>query len=156
MKGKKVDAEFVSQFISDCIRQGLDSQVQIVEHAKDLVRSIEGEIKRIEEQKLVRSRLLDVITMLEKPVKADKTTDIQLLSFFKIEDPHICKYICDKVKGRFLKSEDFMIKQFKHEDVLFCLKQLIEHRILVRLPDQLITAGEMFDEYIKFVLRDKV
>ncbi len=154
MKGKKVDTQFVSSFISTCLQGGCDSQDQIVVRAKSMVQSIEEDIKRVEGQKLVRSKLLDVITMLEKPLKNDKQNDIQLLSFFKIEEPHICKYICDKVKSRTVKVDELTHKSFTSEDILFCVKQLTENHIIARLADHRLSKGEMYNDYLKFVLKD--
>lgn len=153
MKGKKIDTQFVSTFISTCIQKGLDSQDQIVEHARQTIQSIEEEIKKVEQQKVVRSKLLDVVAMFDKPLKPDKSEEIKILSFFKIQNPHICKHICDRVKNRVVKTDELKTKQFVIEDIVFCIKQLLEHRVIVKIEDK-IARGETYDDYMKFVLRE--
>jgi len=154
MKGKKIDTQFVSAFISDCIGMRILSQDQILEQAKAEIQCIDEEIRRMEAQKKHRAKLLDVVATLEKPVKTDKTNEIKILSFFKIQNPHICKHICEKVKTRLVKIDDLKTKLFVLEDIVFCVKQLIEHRVLCKIDD-IVAPGDMFDDYIKFVLKDK-
>jgi hypothetical protein len=153
MKGKKTDPAFVARFISECAQEGVDTPDEIVNRAKRLIEDIDIEIKAIETKKLLRSKLLDVIVTFEKPSK-DKTEDSRLLSFFKLRDPERCREVCDLIKMHesipVLSWAAFAdgAAQFN-----FCIKQLLEAKIITRAKDQLI-RGERFDEYMKFVLRE--
>lgn len=153
MRGKKVDSEFLSEFISTCIKMGMETPVEIAAHASALVREIDEEIKAIEKRKVIRSKLLDVISTFDKPIKTSNFEEVRALSFFKIQSPATCKHICDALK----KSPctiDNLIGFHSTEDIMFCIKQLLEHKVIHR-SGNLFLRGDMFDEYLKFVLRDK-
>lgn len=155
MKGKKVDNQFVSNFISSCIKNGIESQDEIITHAKALVKDIDAEIKKVEEQKVLRSKLLDVISTFERSSKSSNIEEIKILSFYKIQNPHICQYICEKLKNRVVKIESLKNKQISVEDMMFCIKQLTEHKVISKIEDQLL-RGDAFDDYMKFILRETV
>lgn len=151
MKGKKTDPAFVAKFISECAQEGRDTPNKIVDRARQMIAGIDEEIRAIESKKLLRSKLLDVIVTFEKPNK-DKTEDAKLLSFFKVENPEICRKIC---KHLLTISSDttYMITGIKDPEVLFGIKQLIEAKVIARVDYHLV-RGERFDEYMKFVLRE--
>lgn len=154
MKGKKSDSHFISEFITCSIRNGFDSQEKIVSHAKDLLQEIDKEIRKIEEKKIMRSKLLDVVFSFEKPIKLPKTGEARLLSFFQIQHPFICKYICNILKVDAVDINKLDNYTFSKEDFLFCIKQLLEHKILSKV-DHKILKGDHFDEYMKFVLYEE-
>ena len=66
MKGKKVDNEFLSKFINECLNENINSSNDIVNLAKDKILSIDNKIKEVENLKLLRSKLLDVIYTFDK------------------------------------------------------------------------------------------
>lgn len=153
MRGKKTDSEFISEFISQSIQQGMDTPELIVQNAKNMISSIDEQIKKIEEQKVVRSKLLDVINNFEKNNKQTKVEEAKVLSFFKIQNPHICKYICNRLKKTGLTINEIYHTDFSELDMVFCIKQLIEFKVITRMGDSLL-RGEKFDEYLKFVLKE--
>jgi len=150
MKGKKTDSAFVAKFISECAQEGRDTPDKIVTFAKQMIADIDEEIRAIEAKKIMRSKLLDVVVIFEKPVK-DKTEDAKMLSFFKLENQTTCKFICDMVKLKPLSTSD----QKLDPDARFAIKQLLECKILNRdtITDHIV-MGQRFDEYMKFVLRE--
>jgi len=154
MKGKKVDSQFVSEFISDCVMLGYDTPEKIANHAQNTIKDIDEEIKRLESKKMLRSKLLDVIATFEKPVKPNKSEEARALSFFKIQHPQICNVICNAIKHGVITAED-VIKQdnYSSADVLFCIKQLLEYKVIFRSGSHLL-RGELFEEYLKFVLKE--
>lgn len=155
MKGKKVDTEFVSNFITQSIRDGFDSPDQIVSHAKVILNQIDEELKKIEEKRAMRSKLLDVISSFEKPVKTQNVEQVRILSFFQIENPHICKDICQITKSKVMTLDQLnrLCHSYSKDDIVFCVKQLLEHKVLSKSGEQLL-RGDAFEDYLKFVLRE--
>lgn len=155
MRGKKTDPIFISDFMRESIQEGFQTPDQIVQRAKNIIASIDDEIKAIEAKKITRSKLLDVIATFEKPAK-DKTDDAKMLPFFKLSYPLSCKYICELVKKAPVTiGEKLQLMGSGDPDphMKFSVKQLLECGILTRIGNE-ITRGEMFDEYMKFVLRE--
>jgi hypothetical protein len=152
LKGKKVDMEFVSQFISQCTKKNIDTPELIVERAKKLISRIDQQIIAVEKQKVKRSKLVDVISTFEKSIKVKKTEEIKTLSFFDIKDIVIAKYLCDAIK-----SQACDIAKLKHNfsnlDVIFCIKQLLQHKVIAKTGNA-IMPGEMFEQYLKFVFQE--
>lgn len=153
MRGKKKDSEFLSNFITECIGNHKNSPEEIVEEAKAKILSIDSKIKEVERLKTVRSKLLDVIGTFEQPSKASSTREIKALSFFKIQYPSICKHICDTLKTCNVNI-DWLYAKFTPQDVIFCVKQLTEMKIIYKTGDCLF-RGEMFEDYLKFILQEK-
>jgi len=153
MRGKKADPEFLSEFISQCVSTGADTPDLIVKYAKNIIIGIDEEIKRVEQKKVYRSKVLDVISSFEKPVKDSKIEEAKILSYFKIQNPHICKFICHKLKTCGLALKELNKTEWSELDLIFCIKQLIEFKVIIKVGDSLL-RGEKFDEYMKFVLKD--
>lgn len=153
MRGRKTDSEFISEFITVCVQSGIDTPEDIITHAKFLVSEIDEEIMRIEKRKITRSKLLDVISTFDRSNKTRKPEEIRVLSFFKIQHPQICKFICDSMKNNVITVEHLGDK-YPFSDLIFCIKQLIEHKVISKSGSHLL-RGEAFDEYLKFVLREE-
>lgn len=154
MRGKKVDSEFISHFITDCASGGKNSPEDIVKEAKIKIENIDSKIKETEKLKVIRSKLIDVVSTLEKTNKPSQDGEIKILSLFRIQNPHICKFICDKVKITTASVNSVVKSEYNSQDVLFAIKQLIEHKIILRVGDHLI-KGESFVDYLNYVLLDK-
>lgn len=148
MRGKKSDPEFVSNFIHQSIKLGINTTDKIISRAQNMIQEIDDEIKKIEEKKIIRSKLLDVIYNFEKTNK-NKVEESKLLQFFKLENPKICKYMCDLVK-----FSPINIDKNIDVDNKFVIKQLIEYKILSRIEDQLL-QGEQYNEYMKYILHEE-
>ena len=155
MRGKKTDPAFIAQFIAESVQKGMETTDQIVKHAKDLINQIDEEIKAIESKKIMRSKLLDVIETFEKRAK-DTAKEAELLPFFDLQYPDVCKEICDVLKGlgKEVPINDLDAPYLADSGTIrFCYKQLLERKILSRDKDKL-KRGERFDEYMTFVLRE--
>ena len=109
-----------------------------------MIQSIDDQIKKIEELKIKRSKLLDVVSTFDT-LKKDKTEEAKLLSFFKMEYPALCKSICQQVKNGSIVIEPH------NYDYNYAIKQLLEYKILFKINNKLI-RGDKFDDYMKFVL----
>ena len=151
MRGKKIDTEFLSAFIQECVTSGADSPEAIADRAKLAILKIDKEIMEVEKKKIKRSKLLDVISSFEKPDNSAKKEDAKTLIFYKISSPHICKKICDSLKEGFLP--EISVSDINSLDTAFCIKQMIEYKILSKIGKHLI-KGDMFDSYLKFILRE--
>lgn len=155
MKGKKTDPEFLSNFITECVTLGIEAPTDIVARAKKMILNIDDEIKKVEKQKFIRCKLLDVINAFEKPSKVSRSEEAKILSFFKMQNPLICKHICSIMKNKVIVIKELYELKFKKSDILFCVKQLIEYKI-ISCSDDCLLRGEMFDEYLKFVLKEDI
>jgi hypothetical protein len=150
MRGKKADPEFLSSFITKCIGLNKTSQEEIVKTARQELSIIDQKIIEVEKMKLLRSKLLDVISVFETTTISHKE-DAKILSFFRIQHPIICKYICGFLKKETIKVGSLCTIEFSKSDILFCIKQLQEHKIIAKVGEYLI-RGDKFDDYMKFVL----
>jgi hypothetical protein len=152
MRGRKTDSVFISDFITDCVKAGHDTAEAIVQRAKQSITSIDDEILQVEKLKVTRAKLLDVIATFEKASKPSRTEEVRILSFFKIQHPQICKFICDSMKSGVVAIENLSSK-YPTPEIVFCVKQLLEHKIIARSGSHLL-RGEAFDDYLKFILRE--
>jgi hypothetical protein len=147
MKGKKIDSEFLGKFIAFCIDKGLMDSEQMVIEAKNIINDIDSKIREVEILKVKRSKLLDVVVTFDKTVK-DKSEDIILLPFFRLQYPQTCKEICQQIK-----IHGMLDCQSNNADTIFCIKQLIETKIVNRVDGYLV-CGDRFNEYMTFVWQE--
>lgn len=155
MRGKKSDRAFVAEFISESVQHGIETPAEIIQDAKNKIAQIDREIKAIEAKKILRSKLIDVILTFEKQTKST-SEDAKLLSFFKLEYPLMCKFVCDIVKkGPIEVGEKLMPLGAGESDptMKFSIKQLLECKVFSRVGSQ-IGRGDRFDEYMTFVLHE--
>jgi uncharacterized protein YktA (UPF0223 family) len=152
MRGKKVDSQFLTDFISSCIMKGNTTPDEMALAAQREIDFINSEIRKVEDLKLRRSKLLDVVVTFKEPVKANKE-EARILTFFQIQNPHICKFLIDLIKINPLNREELICPFFSSHDVNFCVKQLLEHRVIAKVGETLL-RGENFDEYLRFVLQE--
>jgi hypothetical protein len=152
MRGRKVDTEFLTNFITACVEAGKFSSEDILKEAQNKIEKIDTQIKEVEKLKAIRSKLLDVVLTFDKTPKEIQSEDSKILTFFKIQHPHICKFICDSVKDSAAKIESLYNNTHNKTDILFCIKQLVEHKVISKVGEVLL-RGELYSEYIKFVLR---
>jgi hypothetical protein len=155
MRGKKSDRAFVAEFIETSIQNGITTPSEMVQKAKEIIEQIEREIKAIEERKSLRSKLLDVILTFEKQTKST-SEDAKFLSFFKLEYPAMCKFICDIVRKHPIEVGEKLMPLGSGENdptMKFSIKQLLECKVLNRAGSE-VGQGERFDEYMTFVLHE--
>lgn len=150
MRGKKIDTEFLSLFINDCLMNGVLNQEEIAKKAKTQIADIDFKIKEVEKLKVVRSKLLDVVSSFEKK-NIDRKEEIQVLNFLKIQNQTVCKFICSSIKKNSVLINSLYVDSFQKTDIVFCIKQLIEHHIINRVGDYLF-CGEFYEDYAKLIL----
>lgn len=161
MRGKKIDSEFLSEFITNCVQQSKNSPEDIVKEAKSRIIEIDNKIREVEKLKIIRSKLLDVISTFNFSEENNNRQDEKrVLSLFKIQNPHICKYICSLIKNNnsggnsAIDIRSISHDKYSNQDIIFCIKQLLEYKIVYRVNDHLL-RGEMFEEYLKLVLKEE-
>lgn len=152
MRGRKIDTEFLTNFITSCVEAGKFSSEDILKEAKDKIEKIDLQIKEVEKLRAVRSKLLDVVLTFDKAPKEIQPEDNKILTFFQIQNPNICKYICNQVKNSTVTIDFLNSTIYNSADMCFCIKQLIEHKVICRAGNILL-RGELYGEYMKFVLR---
>lgn len=154
MRGKRIDSEFLSNFITECISIDKNSPEEIVAEAKLKISNIDNQIKEVEELRSIRSKLLSVIETFDK-TKPNKTEEIKILAFFKIHNQKLCHFICHQIKNKNIIINDLCKNIYSKQDILFGIKQLLEQNIIVK-SDNFLLKGSMFDSYMKFVLKDGI
>jgi hypothetical protein len=152
MKGKKSDPEFLSQFIERCIWQNINTPEEMVGVAQAEIEEINHKILEVEELKVKRSKLLDVVANFQKPNKS-KLQEAELISFFQIQYPDICFYICELMKKCNCTLQELYNPKFNLSDTNFCIKQLLEHQVIIKVGNSFL-RGEAFEKYLKFILRE--
>jgi|ERR1035437_3195112 hypothetical protein len=145
MRGRKVDSEFLSNFISECISCDKNSTEEILLEAKLRLSKIDSKIKEVELLKTIRPKLLDVISTFDNSIKSKKD-EINALSFFDIKNVGICKAICLLIDNG--PTDINSIKHYK-PDLMFAIKQLIGYNIISRVKNN-ITKGKEYNSYIEF------
>jgi hypothetical protein len=153
MKGKKIDNEFVSQYISKCISNKILSSEKMIAHASDRIDEIDQKIKEVEIMKIERSKLLDIISSFKKSEKKSLSKEIETLSLYRISNHDICRSICECI----LRNESVNLTMlfgttYAAYDIIVCIKQLLEHKVISK-HDNLFVKGSSFDEYYGTILK---
>lgn len=153
MRGKKIDSEFVSNFICECVSAGNNTPDAILARAEKIVSQIDEEIKEIEKKKIYRSKLLDVIATFDRSEKLQKTEDVRILSYFNIQNTQISHHICSLLKKGPCTLDD-LGGQYLMADTIFCIKQLLEQKIISKTGKYML-RGDHFDDYLKCVFKEE-
>lgn len=149
MKGRKKDAEFVSQFISRCVQEGRQTAAEIVQAAKDRLASIDRVILGAEKVKKERPQLLDVIASFETDRK-DHSSDKSVLSFYRLKHPNDCRFLARSISaGGFIP--DYLTVNMSNEEK-FATKQMLEQDIIKRNENSDLVASSRFEEYLSFLV----
>lgn len=151
MRGRKLDSEFLSNFISECVINNKTSADDILNEAKSQISVIDNKIKEVELLRARRCKLLDVVFAFEKQNSCKEKSDSKMLQFFKINKMDVCKFICDSMKDSAISVESLYNKGYSIQDLVFCIKQLLEHKVISR-TDNYLLRGEFFKEYLEFIL----
>jgi hypothetical protein len=149
MRGKKKDTQFITQFITQCVSQGYSQQEEMLTIAKHKIEEIDSIIKEAEIKKIERSKLLDVIeSLMSEQVKCE---DDQILPLYNIQYPEISRQVCHLIKTKPISISD--IQNVSKENMLFCLKQLVENKVIYKSGNFLL-RGDNFDKYLTRVLKE--
>lgn len=142
MKGKKSNIAFVSEFMSECVKDGKVSPEQIKETAETKLKEIDNKIQELELLKLTRSDLLDVIETFGGKNKLPEE-----LNLYSLNLPNICQDICVLMVTNPISMSSINSNKHDPQDIIFCIKQLIEHSIISKVDDILL-RGDNFEKYL--------
>lgn len=149
MRGKKVDINFVSEYISNCAQNNIVGANAISDKVLEEISHIDTQIKAVEDLKKRRSKLLDVITTLNKETKNKSGSEV--IEFYRLSSISISANIISMMKGRALSLDTFEDYPEKEQDKIFlAVKEMLKIGILVRAEDD-IKAGDRFDEFWNFI-----
>lgn len=125
MRGRKLDQDFISEYIAICAEKGIDNFESILNNAKKEINDIDLKLKQINNLKLLRKKLSDVNIFLENDCKKEKIT------FFDIKNKNLsCKII------RLFEKEyinNIILSQFlleEKQEIYFCVKELVLNRVI--------------------------
>lgn len=140
MRGKKVDAEFVSEFIVNCAKRKITNPVDVAKEAEQQIAIIDQKIKEAESLKKVRSKLVDVIGTLSVKVK-DNSEDKKALEFYQLSDLRVAATIARCIQD---SSHDISILD---KEYVYLVKEMLASKILRREGKELAQG----DEYLNFL-----
>lgn len=148
MKGKKADLEFVSSFIEDCIANNKTTPETIIQSAREEINCIELKIKEVEDLKLRRAKLLDVIFHFRKLLISNSNEEeAKLLIFSSLYNIELCKSICLQIAT----SSSVDVSSFTDDNSKFTIKQLLETGIIKKSSATQLSKGSLFDAYIDYL-----
>lgn len=152
MRGKKIDNDFLSNFIAECATSNKSTTEEVLFEAKNEISLINEKVKEVERLKIRRSKLLDVITVFEENSKKSLSKESEMnLSYFNIQNQHICKFLCDSLKNNSLIINSIESNIYSKSDILYCIKELLEHKIIYRTGECLF-RGAKFENYYKTIV----
>lgn len=146
MRGKKVDAEFVSEFIVDCAKRKITNPTDVAKEAEKQIISIDQKIKEVEALKKIRSKLTDVISTLTAKVK-DNSEEKKALSFYQLSNLSFTQMMTTRVR-----DEPFDIKLLRKESA-HLIKEILAAKILNKEGDQLV-QGDEYQNFLDFCLNN--
>lgn len=142
MKGKKLDIEFITTFITDCVSKGHTSKQEIYEVAKEHMAQCEAQIDDL------KHRLLgchDVLASFKD--MSDRALEQDTLSFFALSNKswahHICQNICSGIN-------DIDQLQLPSEALFALLSQMQDLKIL-SIHDGMVHKNERFEQFSLFL-----
>lgn len=151
-KGKKKDLDYLNNFISDCIINNIISLDEMISSAKQQISEINQKIIEVENLKKTRCKLLTVISVLDKNKLINQDFD-KILPLFNISNHYLCQKILNNVKQNVINIASLSIDNIDKQDIISCIKELSEGKV-IDINEQHIYAGENFDNFLKFVLRE--
>lgn len=144
MRGKKVDMDFVSNFINTCVSNKKDSLQEICKEAAGRIEEIDFKIKEVESLKKLRSKYKDVLITLDKTV-VDKSADKKALNFYSISDLYSAYDYCLYVDSLIVRKLDTLPKI-----EVATIKELLIANVLKREDGGRLRKGDNFKEFINF------
>lgn len=154
MRGKKVDTDFLSSFIMECVKLRKQSPDDFVSEARGRINNIDAKIKEVEQLKATRTKLLDVIEHFSAPAPVDKSDETKDLIWYSIPNQVVCKFITDAVKSGPIKVTSLSNKNHAEQELNFCIKNLLNHKIVSRAGDHLL-RGAKYQNYVNAIFKEQ-
>jgi hypothetical protein len=138
----------------ECVKLNKQSPDDFVSEARNRINEIDAKIKEVEQLKANRTKLLDVIEHFSAPVVVDKVEDTKDLIWYSIPNQIVCKFITDAVKSAPIKISSLHNQAYAEQEVNFCIKNLLAHKVVARL-EHLLIRGAKYQEYVNTVFKEK-
>lgn len=148
MKGKKIDRDFISDFIAKCISEGKLNQEEMIDFANKKINEIDEKIKEVEDLKIIRSKLLDVLIVFKSP---EEKIDNKYLDLFNINNKDICNHICKSIQDK----KDIFTSFYPIQDIIINIDQLIKLKVISKRGDNLF-KGSLFKGYFKYIICEEI
>jgi len=148
MRGKNFDVGFISEFVQECCSENKTSPKDISSEARIRLDRIDSELRRIEELKLKRSKLLDVISSFN--VEEETTDNEQKFSSNDAVRLKMSPEIISNIRNNNNASDiNLLIQVFgatEKAELFYTLKQLCESGVLLRTKDRKFVPGPNWPE----------
>lgn len=152
MRGKKIDTNFVAEFVTTCVKEGKVSSETISADAYKKIAEIDLQIKAVDELKKLRSKLYDVIISFDEKSVKDKSEDKIILDFYSVEDKKLASEIINSIE----KNNQFVFtfpipKEISDPDgMIFCIKQMSRLKIISPQEKGIFLRGVNYQAYVDF------
>ena len=120
MKGKKLNLDFVNDFIIECANQNRTSPQEVCKEAQGQILALNQEIQHFKQLKHRKNLLLDVLITFDQ-YKSSKSIDRLMLPFFQITNKNIAYELHQQIAMQPLKL--ILLKQ-EIMDILQQMQQL--------------------------------
>jgi DNA repair ATPase RecN len=151
MRGRKINTNFVSNFILECNKKGLSNSDDILLYAIEEISKIDNQLKQIDQLKKRRSELFDVKLLLEK--NNNKNNNINI-DFFKVRDKMLALNILSLFESK-AQHESLILDKlsnFNKEDIVNCINQLKTAKVIYKQDNyDLLYLGSAYKKFVKFL-----
>lgn len=160
MRGKKIDTNFVADFVASCVKEGHVLSEAICTSANEKIAEIDKQIKEVEELRKLRSKLCDVIISFDTTDKVkDKSIDRDILTFHSINDKNLSLAIIVAMEknNKEISYEFASLAEFSQPDaVIFTIKQMSKTKIVRILGgghhgNNFLVPGDNYWDYKAFL-----
>lgn len=156
MKGKKTDTNFVANFVVSCVQKGKGTTEEICQEARNQIQLIDDKIKEINNLKLQRAKLQDVLSSFDD-LKKDNLKDKLILKFYDVRYKPIAMSIMEYLMSNVKKIDISILMSlvqnstFSKETVFYTVKELLELQILKKNNEE-ICPGSNFNIFYEFLM----
>lgn len=142
MKGKKLDIDFISAFITDCVSNGYTTKQAIYEEATRHIIQYDMQMNDLK-----RSRLGCHDVLVSFKDISDTTLEQETLLFFSLSNKYWANQICQKICSG---THDIDQLQLLSEDLFSLLYQMHDLKIL-NIHDGMVHKNERFEQFSLFL-----
>ena len=147
MKGKKADTNFIADFVSSSAKQGIITPIDIVKRAQSEIEAIDNQLKKINDLKKKRSKLIDVVMSFKYGTK-DNAEEKELLQFHQITNLSLAASLCKSLP--ILDKVEFFTEVLG-KDALFIVKQLCSLKILKIENLTKLVPAKRYNDFTSFL-----
>ena len=150
MRGKKIDNNFVANFVSSCVKDGVCLPNLISSRAKQEMNEIDEKIKSILNLKERRSKLLDVVLSFEEPKLKDDIKEELEFQFNQLGNKISSKALIDDIANMGKQSVVFSDAEEK-PPLFYIIKKLLKLKVLIQAKNNFYRPGINFQLYKEFL-----